>query len=153
MAIGKGDSNAGTEKIASIFKQYRTIAVVGLSEDPGRPSHQVAAYLQSHGYRIIPVNPQCQEVLGEKCYASLKDIPEPVEVVDIFRKAEAIPGIVEEAIAVGAKVIWMQLGPGAPPGGSASPGRGAAGGNEPLYEDRARQTLTPELEGACYVGN
>ena len=110
MATGKDGLNAGTEKIASIFKQYRTIAVVGLSEDPGRPSHQVAAYLQSHGYRIIPVNPQCQEVLGEKCYASLKDIPEPVEVVDIFRKAEAIPGIVEEAIAVGAKVIWMQLG-------------------------------------------
>ncbi len=70
----------------------------------------MAAYLQSQGYRIIPVNPQCQEVLGEKCYASLKEIPEPVEVVDIFRKAEAIPGIVEEAIAVGAKVIWMQLG-------------------------------------------
>jgi uncharacterized protein len=86
------------------------VAVVGLSENPGRPSHQVAAYLQSHGYRIIPVNPQCQEVLGEKCYASLKDLPEPPEVVDIFRKAEAIPGIVEEAIAVGAKVIWMQLG-------------------------------------------
>ncbi len=110
MAIGKGDSNAGTEKIASILTQYRIVAVVGLSEDPGRPSHQVAVYLQSHGYRIIPVNPQCQEVLGEKCYASLKDIPEPVEVVDIFRKVEAIPGIVEEAMAVGAKVIWMQQG-------------------------------------------
>ncbi len=110
MATGNGGLNAGTEEIVSILKQYQTVAVVGLSEDPGRASHQVAAYLQSRGYRIIPVNPQCREVLGEKCYASLKDIPEPVEVVDIFRKVEAIPGVVEEAIAVGAKVIWMQLG-------------------------------------------
>lgn len=102
--------NGGTKEIVSILKQYKTVAVVGLSEDPKKASHQVAEYLQSQGYRIIPVNPQCQEVLGEKCYASLKDIPEPIEVVDIFRKAEAIPGIVEEAIAVGAKVIWMQLG-------------------------------------------
>ena len=70
----------------------------------------MARYLQSQGYRIIPVNPQCQEVLGEKCYPSLKEVPEPVEVVDIFRQEEAIPAIVEEAIAVGAKVIWMQLG-------------------------------------------
>ena len=77
---------------------------------PNEPSHQVARYLQSQGYRIIPVNPHCQEVLGEKCYPSLKEVPEPVEVVDIFRKGEAIPGIVEEAIAAGAKVIWMQLG-------------------------------------------
>jgi len=102
--------NGGTKEIVSILKQYKTVAVVGLSEDPKKASHQVAEYLQSQGYRIIPVNPQCQEVLGEKCYASLKDIPEPIEVVDIFRKAEAIPGIVKEAIAVGAKVIWMQLG-------------------------------------------
>jgi uncharacterized protein len=102
--------SAGPEEIAAILAHYRTIAVVGLSLDPQRPSYQVAHYLQSHGYRIIPVNPQCREVLGEKCYASLKDIPEPVEVVDIFRKEEAIPGIVAQAIAVGAKVVWMQLG-------------------------------------------
>ncbi len=102
--------HAGAAEIAAILKEYHTIAVVGLSPDPKRASYQVAEYLQSHGYRIFPVNPQCQEVLGEKCYASLKDIPEPIEVVDIFRKAEAIPGIVAEAIAVGAKVIWMQLG-------------------------------------------
>jgi len=110
MASENGGINAGTKEIVSILKQYKTVAVVGLSEDPKKASHQVAEYLQSQGYRIIPVNPQCQEVLGEKCYASLKDIPEPIEVVDIFRKAEAIPGIVKEAIAVGAKVIWMQLG-------------------------------------------
>jgi predicted CoA-binding protein len=107
---GNGGLNASPEEITAILQHYRTVAVVGLSTDPQRPSHQVAEYLQSQGYRIIPVNPQCQEVLGEKCYASLKDVPDKVEVVDIFRQTEAIPGIVEEAIAVGAKVIWMQLG-------------------------------------------
>ena len=86
------------------------MAVVGLSSDPHRPSYQVAQYLQEHGYRIVPVNPGCQEVLGEKCYAGLRDIPFPVEIVDIFRKVEAIPGIVDDAIALGAKVVWMQQG-------------------------------------------
>jgi predicted CoA-binding protein len=90
MAAEKDGFHAGTEDIPAILKQYHTIAVVGLSPDPSRASHQVAAYLQSHGYRIIPVNPQCREVLGEQCYAGLKDIPEPVEVVDIFRKVEEI---------------------------------------------------------------
>ena len=84
--------------------------MVGLSSDPSRPSYQVAQYLQEHGYRIVPVNPGCQEILGERCYASLKDIPFPVEIVDIFRKVEAIPEIVADAIAVGAKVVWMQQG-------------------------------------------
>jgi predicted CoA-binding protein len=110
MVIGKDAIPAATEDIPAILKSYHTIAVVGLSPEPDRASHQVAAYLQAHGYRIIPVNPQCREVLGETCYASLKEIPEPVEVVDIFRKAEAIPALVEEAMAVGARVIWMQLG-------------------------------------------
>jgi predicted CoA-binding protein len=96
--------------IADILQNYRVVAVVGLSSDPGRPSYQVAQYLKNHGYRIIPVNPGCQEILGEKCYPNLRDIPSPVEVVDIFRKVEAIPGIVDEAIAVGAKAIWLQLG-------------------------------------------
>jgi predicted CoA-binding protein len=107
---GNRGLNAGPEEIAAILQKYTTVAVVGLSEDPERASHQVAKYLQSRGYRIIPVNPNCHEVLGEKCYPGLKEVPEPVEVVDIFRKTAAIPGIVEEAIAVGAKVIWMQLG-------------------------------------------
>ena len=98
------------QEIAAILKSYRVVAVVGLSSDPGRASYQVAQYLQNNGYRIVPVNPGCREVLGEKCYASLKDIPFPVEVVDIFRKLDAIPAIVDEAIAVGAKAVWLQLG-------------------------------------------
>ncbi len=98
-----------TQVIADIIKNYRVVAVVGLSSDPARPSYQVAEYLQAHGYRIIPVNPGCQEILGEKCYSSLKEIPFPVEVVDIFRKVAAIPAIVEEAIQIGAKAVWMQL--------------------------------------------
>ncbi len=97
-------------EIASIVRQYRTVAVVGLSPEPSRPSYQVAKYLQDWGYRIIPVNPKCQEILGERCYPDLRAIPGPVDIVDIFRQAEAIPGIVDEAIAIGAKVVWMQLG-------------------------------------------
>ena len=97
-------------EIAAILRSYRVVAVVGLSADPGRPSYLVAQYLKNHGYRIVPVNPGCQEILGEKCYPSLRDIPFPVEVVDIFRKVEAIPAIVDEAIAVGAKAVWLQLG-------------------------------------------
>jgi predicted CoA-binding protein len=95
--------------IAAILKDYRVVAVVGLSDNPARPSYQVAQYLQQHGYRIIPVNPARREILGEKCYPALKDIPFPVEVVDIFRQVEAIPAIVDEAIRVGAKAVWMQL--------------------------------------------
>ena len=87
-----------------------TVAMVGLSSDPTSPSHHVAAYLQGHGYHVIPVNPKEQEVLGERAYPTLRDIPEPVDVVDIFRRAEAVPGIVEEALAIGAPVVWMQLG-------------------------------------------
>jgi predicted CoA-binding protein len=91
------------------------VAVVGLSRDPAKASYRVAQYLQSVGYRIIPVNPFVDEVLGEKSYKSLLDVPEPIEVVDIFRPAEAVPAIVEEAIQlknrVGSpKVVWMQLG-------------------------------------------
>jgi len=107
---GNGGFNASPEDIAVILQHYRTVAVVGLSDNPQRASHQVARYLQSQGYRIIPVNPNCQEILGEKCYASLTEVPKPVEIVDIFRQVEAIPEIVAEAITVGAKVIWMQLG-------------------------------------------
>jgi len=104
------DLSAGPGEVAEILKKYRVVAVVGLSEDPSRPSHQVAQYLQQHGYRIVPINPACSEILGEKCYPSIKNVPFPVEVVDIFRKVEAIPAIVAEALEVGAKVIWMQLG-------------------------------------------
>jgi uncharacterized protein len=104
------ETQASAAEITGILQNNRVVAVVGLSNDPARPSHQVAQYLQTHGYRIIPVNPGCEEILGETCYASLKDIPFPVEIVDIFRKVEAIPGIVAEAIAAGAKVVWMQQG-------------------------------------------
>ena len=103
-------SNADPQVIADIIKDYRVVAMVGLSDSPDRPSHVVARYLKEHGYRIIPVNPGCREILGEKCYPSLKDIPFPVEVVDIFRKVEAIPAIVDEAIRLQAKAVWMQLG-------------------------------------------
>ncbi|MBM4273057.1 MAG: CoA-binding protein [Deltaproteobacteria bacterium] len=105
-----GGLNATPEEIEDILINYRVIAVVGLSPDPERPSHRVAQYLQQHGYRIIPVNPRYTEVLGEKCYPSLKDIPFPVEVVDIFRKVGDIPGIVAEALDIKAKAVWMQLG-------------------------------------------
>ena len=93
-----------------ILKSSRVIAVVGLSANWWRPSFFVAKYLQDHGYRVIPVNPAYQEVLGEKCYASLKAVPEKIDMVDCFRKAEEIPALAEDAVAIGAKCLWMQLG-------------------------------------------
>jgi|UniRef100_A0A7C5EMX4 predicted CoA-binding protein len=102
--------NASPEEIADILKTCCTVAVVGLSPQPERPSFLVAQYLKEQGYHIIPVRPGCHEILGEKCYDRLKDIPFPVDVVDIFRSVEAIPGIVDEAIEINAKVVWMQLG-------------------------------------------
>jgi predicted CoA-binding protein len=104
------EHSASPEEIKAILKNYRVVAVVGLSPKPARASHQVAQYLKGHGYRIVPVNPGQKEILGEKCYPRLADIPFAVEVVDIFRNVEAIPAIVDEAIAVGAKVVWMQQG-------------------------------------------
>ena len=96
--------------IPEILKSSRTIAVVGLSSNPMRPSNGVAAYLQRAGYRVIPVNPNESEVLGEKCYARLEDVPEKIDLVDIFRRPECVPEIVESAIRVGAKTVWMQEG-------------------------------------------
>lgn len=93
-----------------ILKSSRVIAVVGLSPKPDRPSHGVASYLKEHGYRIIPVNPQQREVLGEPSYPDLGSIPQPVDVVDIFRRSEEVPDIVEEAIKIGAKAVWLQEG-------------------------------------------
>jgi uncharacterized protein len=103
-------AEANGDPILEILKKYKTIAVVGLSSNPIRPSHDVSAYLQSVGYRIIPVNPNEKEVLGEKSYARLEDVPEKIEIVDIFRRAEDVPPVVDGAIRVGAKVVWMQLG-------------------------------------------
>jgi predicted CoA-binding protein len=102
--------NTENEEIRGILENNRTIAVVGLSTDPGRDSHRVAKYLHEHGYRLVPVNPKAEAILGEQCYASLREIPFSVDIVDIFRKVEAIPALVDEAIAIGAKVVWMQLG-------------------------------------------
>ena len=93
-----------------ILTENRVIAVVGLSAKRHRPSYSVAQYLLEHGYRVIPVNPSYQEVLGQKCYPSLRDIPEKIDIVDCFRRSAEIVPIAEEAIAVGAKVLWMQLG-------------------------------------------
>jgi len=95
---------------AELLRKAKTIAVVGLSNRPMRPSYGVARYMQSIGYRIIPVNPAENEVLGEKAYATLDEIPEPVEIVDIFRKPEFVPDIVDAAIRIGAKCVWMQEG-------------------------------------------
>ena len=95
---------------SEILRKYKTIAVVGLSNNPMRPSHGVSAYMQRQGYRIIPVNPGHAQILGEKSYRTLEEIPEPVEIVNIFRRSEMIPPVVESAIAIGAKVVWMQEG-------------------------------------------
>jgi uncharacterized protein len=102
-------AEAAADPIFEILKQYKTIAVVGLSSDPMRPSYGVTEYMQAAGYRIIPVNPNETGVLGEKSYARLEDVPEKIEIVDIFRRAEEVPPVVESAIRVGAKVVWMQL--------------------------------------------
>src|SRR5215472_4693722 len=95
-------------QISDILRSARTIAVVGLSSKRYRPSYGVTEYMQRAGYRIIPVNPQETEVLGEKCYPDLDSVPEAVDIVDIFRRSEFVPDIVEAAIRKGAKVIWMQ---------------------------------------------
>jgi uncharacterized protein len=95
---------------SDILRKYKTIAVVGLSNNPMRPSHGVSEYMQHQGYRIIPVNPGHAQILGEKAYRTLEDIPDPVEIVNIFRRSEMIPPIVDSAIAIGAKVVWMQEG-------------------------------------------
>ena len=93
-----------------ILKENRVLAIVGLSASWHRPSYFAAKYMLEHGYRVIPVNPQYQEVLGQKCYASLRDIPEKVDLVDVFRKSADVMPIAEDAIAIGARVLWQQLG-------------------------------------------
>ena len=93
-----------------ILKENHVIAVVGLSADWYRPSYFAAKYMQEHGYRVIPVNPRYDEILGEKCYKSLRDIPEKVDIVDVFRKTQDVMPIADDAIAIRAKVLWQQLG-------------------------------------------
>jgi len=103
------------EEIKSILERYKTVAVVGLSKDPAKDSHRVAKYLKTKGYHIIPVNPSADVILGEKCYKSLLDVPEIMEIVNIFRPAEDVPPIVDQAIELkrrlgNPRVVWMQLG-------------------------------------------
>ena len=115
-----------SDVIFSILQSYKTLAIVGLSSKPMRPSHGVAAYMQAHRYRIIPVNPNEQTVLNEKAYACLDDRPEAVPVVGIFRRPEYVPAVVESAIRKGARVIWMQEGV--------------------IHEDAARRAREADLE-------
>jgi predicted CoA-binding protein len=102
--------NASPDEIRSILAAAKTIAVVGLSPDAGRPSHRVASYLQSRGYRVIPVNPAVPEVLGGRSFARLQDVPGRVDIAVVFRKPEAVPAVVDDAIAAGAGAVWMQEG-------------------------------------------
>lgn len=112
MAVKKGRAfaNPPDSGIREILKECRTVAVVGLSDDPERPSHRVGRFLKDHGYRIVPVNPNLETVLGEKCYATLSDIPFKVDIVDVFRRSEHVPRIADEAARIGARVLWLQLG-------------------------------------------
>ena len=98
------------DPITKIFGESKTIAVVGVSSNPMRPSFGVTEYMQGEGYRIIPVNPNEAEVLGEKSYARLEDVPEKIDIVNIFRRAANVPPVVESAVRIGAKVVWMQHG-------------------------------------------
>lgn len=104
--MGINDSNA----ITAILDEARTIAVVGLSSDAGRASNSVSRYMQSHGYRIIPINPNEASVLGEKAYARLEDVPEQIDLVDVFRRSEEAGQHVDEAIRIGARGVWLQEG-------------------------------------------
>jgi len=98
------------EDLKEILTSVKTVAVVGISTNPSRDSHKVAAYLKKNGYRVIPVNPGADEILGEKSYPDLLSINEPVDVVDVFRRPEFVPEIVDQAIKIKAKVLWMQMG-------------------------------------------
>lgn len=103
-------ANPSPDEIRDWLTRVKTIAVVGLSPKPERPSHTVARALQRYGYRIVPVRPAVDEILGEKAYARLTDIPFPVDLVNVFRAAEHVPAVVDEAIAIGARVLWIQEG-------------------------------------------
>jgi uncharacterized protein len=121
-----------SDPIADILRQTKTIAVVGLSSNPTRPSNVVGKYLQSVGYRIIPVNPNESEVLGQKSYASFEELTEPIDLVDVFRRSEEIPPIVASAIKIRAKFLWFQLGI-----------------TNPTAAEEARVAGIPTIEDAC----
>ena len=127
-------------KIRSILERVKTIAMVGASPNWNRPSYFVMKYLQGKGYRVIPVNPAIagKTLLGERAYASLRDIPDKVDMVDMFRTSEEAPGVVADAIAIGAEVVWMQLGVRNDFGGQDGGGRGDRSHHEPMPENRVR---------------
>lgn len=104
------DRQLTEEEVANVLREAHTVAVVGISHKEERDSNKVAKYLKEHGYKVIPVNPGYKEVLGEQCYPNLESVPEHIDVVDIFRSVDAIPGVVDEAISVKAGAVWMQLG-------------------------------------------
>ena len=128
--------------ILDILRTTRTVAIVGLSSNTLRASHFVGFYLQRHGYRIVPVNPREREVLGEKSYASLLDIPFPVDLVDVFRAPDAVPGIVREAVQIGAKALWCQYNVISPEGAAI-----AEAGGLKVVMDRC-----PKVEHARHLG-
>ena len=105
-----GAMNDDIATLRRILKTCRTVAVVGLSAEWHRPSHFVAQYLQTHGYRVIPVNPRYDQILGEKCFARLEDIGEPVDMVDVSRRTEDVLPIAQSALAIGARCLWQQIG-------------------------------------------
>ena len=104
-----------TQNGKQILTQFKNIAIVGISDNPERPSYRVAKYLIEHGYEVIGVNPGKNEILGRPCYPNLKSIPHPIEVVDVFRAVEFLPGIIDDAIQIQAKAIWLQEGLTSPP--------------------------------------
>ena len=110
MSASRESAGDDINTLRRILKESRVLAIVGLSASWHRPSYFAAKYMLEHGYRVIPVNPQYQEVLGQKCYASLREIPEKVDLVDVFRKAADVMPVAEDAIAIGARVLWQQLG-------------------------------------------
>jgi uncharacterized protein len=120
-----------SDVVERILTSARTIAVVGLSPDPRRPSHGVARYLQRAGYRIIPVNPHVDQVLGERAYPDLRQLPEPVDVVDVFRRSEFVGPIVDDAIAIKARAVWLQDGVV----DAAAAGRARAAGLDVVMDD------------------
>src|SRR5436305_11941420 len=103
-------TSTASDEITELLKRAKTIVVVGLSDSPMRPSHGVSAYMQSHGYRIIPVNPSISEALGEKSYPSLLEVPEKIDIVNIFRRSEFVEEIVDQAIQLKIPAVWMQEG-------------------------------------------
>jgi predicted CoA-binding protein len=135
------------DPIFDILTKYKTIAVVGLSSNPARPSYGVTEYMQSSGYQIIPVNPNETDVLGEPSYGSLEEVPQKLEIVDIFRRAEEVPPVVDAAIRGGAKVIWMQQGIANEPAAEKARAAGLTVVMDAciLVEHKRRQKLAPAL--------